>query len=96
MTDGARTVALLGSERTFADPGITAATVTTSTWVRLLPRSWSAGADQQPWFRSWLDHALSDTSPDLFAVALQYLRDQPTEMTRQASPTAATPGSDRP
>ena len=79
MTDGSRTVALLGPERIFADPGLTAATVTTSTWVRILPRSWSADADRQRWFRSWLDQALSDTSPDLFAVALQYLRGQPAE-----------------
>ena len=79
MTDGARTVALLGPERIFADPGFTAATVTTRTWVRILPRAWSAGADRQRWFRSWLDQALSDTSPDLFAVALQYLRGQVAE-----------------
>ena len=46
MTDGSRTVALLGPERIFADPGLTAATVTTSTWVRILPRSWSADADR--------------------------------------------------
>ena len=43
MTDGARTVALLGPERIFADPGFTAATVTTSTWVRILPRRLERG-----------------------------------------------------
>jgi cell wall-associated NlpC family hydrolase len=79
MTDGARTVALLGPQRTFTDPGFTAATVTTTTWVRFLPQEWLPGAERQPWFQPWLDQALRDTSPDLFAVALQYLHDQPTQ-----------------
>ena len=79
MTDGARSVALRGPQRTFADPGVTAATVASTTWVRLLPQEWSPGAEGEPWFRPWLDRALRDTAPDLFAVAAQYLRGQPTE-----------------
>ncbi|HWM59607.1 MAG TPA: NlpC/P60 family protein [Pseudonocardia sp.] len=77
MTDGARTIALLGPERIFADSDFTAATVTTTTWVRFLPQEWNPGAERQPWFQSWLAQALGDTSPDLFAVALQYLHGQP-------------------
>jgi cell wall-associated NlpC family hydrolase len=79
MTDGARTVALLGPKRTFADPDFTVATVTTTTWVRFLPQEWASGAERQPWFEPWLDQALRDTSVDLFAIALQYLRGQPAE-----------------
>jgi cell wall-associated NlpC family hydrolase len=79
MTDGARTVALLGPERTFADPDFTVATVTTTTWVRFLPQEWTSGSERQPWFAPWLDQALRDTSADLFAMALQYLRGQPAE-----------------
>jgi cell wall-associated NlpC family hydrolase len=77
MTDGARSVALLGPERVFADPDFTTATVVTTTWVRFLPREWGPDGERQPWFRPWLDQALRDTSPDLFAVALQYLHGQP-------------------
>jgi cell wall-associated NlpC family hydrolase len=79
MTDGARTVALLGPERTFADPEFTAATVTTTSSVRFLPQEWTSGAERQPWFQRWLDHTLPDTSPDLFTVAQQYLHGQPAE-----------------
>jgi cell wall-associated NlpC family hydrolase len=79
MTDGARTVAVLGPPRTFADPEFTPATVTTTVWVRLMPQEWTSGAEREPWFQPWLDQTLHDTSPDLFGVALQYLRSQPTD-----------------
>lgn len=79
MTDGARTVALLGPPRVLADPGFTTATVPTTTWVRLLPQEWSPGTERQPWFRPWLDEALRDRSPDLIAIALQYLHGQPAQ-----------------
>ena len=82
MTDGARTVALLGPERTFADPDYTAATVTTTTWIRLMPQEWTSGSERQPWFQPWLEDTLGDTSPDMFAVALQYLRGQPADTDR--------------
>ena len=82
MTDGARTVALLGPVRTFADPDFTAATVTTTAWVRLMPQEWSSGTERQPWFQPWLDHSLGDTSPDMFALAQQYLRGQPADTDR--------------
>jgi hypothetical protein len=82
MTDGARTVALLGPERTLADPTFTAASVSTTTWVRLMPQPWASGTDRQPWFQTWLDHALGDTSPDMFALAQQYLSGQPADTDR--------------
>ena len=77
MTDGARTVALAGPRRTFADPRFTTAEVTSRVWVRLLPREWVAGTEQQPWFRGWLDEHLRDRGPDVLACAAQYLAGQP-------------------
>ena len=72
LTDEARTVNLLGPTRRFAEPG-TAAGVTSQTWVRMLPGPWTAGAEREPWFRPWLDTALSDRGPDVLTVASQYL-----------------------
>jgi len=79
MTDGARTVALLGPQRTFADPDLTAATITTTTWIRLMPQEWIPGTEHEPWFQPWLDRTLGDISPDMLAVAQQYLRSQPAD-----------------
>lgn len=77
FTDGARTVAVTGTERIFEEPGYTDATVTTTTWVRLAPAPWASGAEKKPWFRSWLDRALADSSPDVLAVATEYFADAP-------------------
>jgi len=73
FTDGARTAVLSGPSRTFADPQRTSALVTTSNWVRLAPQAWQAGGEKQSWFRPWLEQALSDRSPDVLAVATQYV-----------------------
>jgi cell wall-associated NlpC family hydrolase len=72
FTDGARTVALTGPARTFAEPRFTDATVTTTTWVRLAPEVWAPGAEKAPWFAAWFEKARQDTSPDVFATAMQY------------------------
>ena len=72
FTDGARTVALTGPARTFADARFTKATVTSTTWVRLAPEPWAAGAEKAAWFGPWFATARQDTSPDMFAVAMQY------------------------
>ncbi|MCA1671666.1 MAG: C40 family peptidase [Actinobacteria bacterium] len=77
LTDGARTVNLVGPQRTFLEPDFTAATVTTHTWVRLLPGPWAPGAEQEPWFRPWLDQQLHNRDPDVLAVATEYLHHQP-------------------
>lgn len=77
LTDGSRTVALAGPRRTFAEPGATAAVVDSATWVRFVPQPWVAGADRSTWFRPWLDAALVDRSPDVLAVALEYLGTAP-------------------
>jgi cell wall-associated NlpC family hydrolase len=72
FTDGARTVALTGPVRTFAEPRFTEATITTTTWVRLAPEVWTPGAENAPWFGPWFEQARRDTSPDVFDVAMQY------------------------
>jgi cell wall-associated NlpC family hydrolase len=72
FTDGARTVALVGPSRTFSEPRFTEATITTTTWVRLAPRAWRPGAEKAAWFGPWFEKARRDTSPDVFAVAMQY------------------------
>jgi cell wall-associated NlpC family hydrolase len=72
MTDGARTVHLVGPPRVFAEPRFTDATVTTEFWVRLAPREWRAGAESEDWFVEWVDQALRDRSPDVLAVAMEY------------------------
>ena len=72
FTDGARTVALTGPARTFAEPRFTTATITTTTWVRLAPEAWTPGAEKAAWFGQWFETARKDTSPDVFDVAMQY------------------------
>lgn len=71
FTEGARTVALAGPERTF-DEATAGAAVVSSTYVRLLPEPFSGSLDKE-----WLRFALADTSPDVLAVAAQYVRGAP-------------------
>jgi cell wall-associated NlpC family hydrolase len=73
FTDGARTVQVTGPKRTFSEPATTAATVTTSVWVRLAPHAWTAGAQTQAWFQNWFPKQVGSTEPDLFGLAMQYM-----------------------
>lgn len=70
-TRGARTVTLRGPSRVLGEAGVTA-TVTTSSWVRLLPAPFAGTVDTR-----WLSAALADRSPDVLAVALQYVAGAP-------------------
>lgn len=72
FTDGSRTVVVAGPRRTFAEPATTSATVTTTSWVRLLPQPFAGTVD-----RRWLRATLQDRSPDLLAVALAYRAGEP-------------------
>lgn len=72
FTDGARTVTLAGARRTFAE-ATTTAKVSTSVWVRLLPKPFTGTVNT-----TWLSSALSDPSPDLLAIAMQYVTGAPT------------------
>ena len=73
FTVGARTVTLRGATRTFAEAGTTSATVSTRTYVRMLPRPFDGSVDT-----TWLRGALASTAPDLLAVAVQYVTGAPT------------------
>jgi cell wall-associated NlpC family hydrolase len=77
FTDGARTATLDGPVRTFHEPQFDATPVTTPVWVRLLPETWYAGAENAPWFRPWLEENLGSTEPDIFGVAAEYLDGAP-------------------
>lgn len=73
FTEGARTVTLRGPLRVFGEPATTAATVSSTTWVRLLPEPF-AGAVPVTWLRD----ALRSTAPDALAIAMQYVTNAPT------------------
>lgn len=75
FTDGARTVVLRGTSRTFAESTTTTATVTTTARVRLLPSPFTGSVDS-----AWLTTALADTSPDLLDVGLQYATGAPVRL----------------
>jgi cell wall-associated NlpC family hydrolase len=75
FTVGARTVTLRGATRVFAEP-TTPHTVTSATWVRLLPKPFGGTVDT-----AWLRGALADTSPDILATAAQYVTGAPTVRT---------------
>lgn len=68
FTDGARTVNLVGPARTFRETAFTSYTVTTTAWVRLLPAPFAGRVSE-----SWLAARLVDTSPDVLAIAFQYV-----------------------
>ncbi|MCW2622644.1 MAG: hypothetical protein JWL64_2246 [Frankiales bacterium] len=72
LTDGSRSVVLAGPDRILQEPATTAATVSSTQWVRLLPAPFAGLVDQQ-----WLAAALADRSPDLLAVASGYITGAP-------------------
>ncbi len=74
FTVGARTVTVRGTVRVFGE-STTTATVTSSTWVRLLPAPFPGSVD---W--DWLSARLADTSPDVLAVAAQYVTGAPARL----------------
>lgn len=72
FTVGARSVTVRGATRVLSEPSTTAATVTSTTRVRLLDQPFGGTVD-----RTWLTAALADTSPDLVDLATQYLPGAP-------------------
>lgn len=73
FTVGARTVTVRGVARTFSEAGTSSPTVTSRTWVRLLPQPFTGVVDF-----AWLRGALADTSPDVLATATEYVTGAPT------------------
>lgn len=72
FTDGARTVSVRGSQRTFSEPGAVQ-TVTHNIWVRLLESPFSGVVDE-----AWLQGKVADTSLDALGIAMQYISGAPT------------------
>src|SRR5262249_38232194 len=77
FTDGSRTVEVAGPKRTFREPKCTKAAVTLEVWIRLAPQEWQAGAENAAWFKDWLTKAATDTSPDVLAIAFEYVDGAP-------------------
>jgi cell wall-associated NlpC family hydrolase len=67
FTVGSRSVALRGPQRVFAE-STTTATVTTTTWVRLLTQPFTGAVDH-----GWLSGRLTDWSDDVLELARQYV-----------------------
>lgn len=72
LTDDTRTAHLQGPERTLAEPRFTPAKVVTTVYVRLIPKKWRADAVREKWFTDWFTEALTDRSPDVLAIAMEY------------------------
>ena len=71
FTDQAYTVTLNGTKRSFTEPSAKNPVITT-VWVRVLPAPFNGTVDAH-----WLSQALSDTSPDVLAIAMQYISGAP-------------------
>jgi cell wall-associated NlpC family hydrolase len=71
FTDNAYTVTLLGAQRTFSEPSAKNP-VFTKVWVRVLPAPFHETMDED-----WLSRALNDQSPDVLAIAMQYITGAP-------------------
>ena len=74
MTDGSRTVAMAGPTRAFREPGL-GTQIVSDRWVRLLPAPYDGTFDASD--RAWLSAMLSDRTPDILAVAFQYVTGAP-------------------
>ncbi len=83
LTDGSRSVVMTGPARTFSE-STTTASVTSTAWVRLLPKPFLGGVDT-----AWLTAALADRSPDVLGVATQYLTGAPTVLAADGSVLSA-------
>ncbi|MER7535804.1 NlpC/P60 family protein [Streptomyces sp. NPDC097704] len=77
MTDGARTAKLTGPARTFAEPTSTASKVSTTDWIRLMPKPWAKGAENEKWFKDWYAENADSKEDDIFAFAFQYVAGAP-------------------
>jgi hypothetical protein len=74
LTDGARTAVFRGPSRTFTEPEVTSATVTTNDWVRIAPRPWQLGGENDSVLGPWVTKALDDRTTDVLDIAMQYRR----------------------
>jgi len=78
FTNNSYSVKVKGPTRTFSEPlipettGQPQYTVTTFIWVRIMPTRFNGLVDE-----TWLDQQLSNTSPDLLAMSMQYIAGAP-------------------
>lgn len=81
LTKGSRSVVIEGSPRTFTEGSIS---VRTASWVRLLPAAYTGTVDT-----TWLAAARADASPDVLAIATQYVTGAPSVSADDGSLSAA-------
>jgi hypothetical protein len=74
LTDGARSVVLVGPTRRFEEASAKSAVVTTA-WVRVLPAPFAGTMDVAT--SDWLKAALTDARPDILALSMQYIAGAP-------------------
>ncbi len=78
LTEGARTVVFDGKKRTFSEPDNTKAVVHSHSYVRVAPKAWYAGAQDEDWFSAWFLRSLREDADDILGAAMQYLDGSPT------------------
>lgn len=74
LTDTARTAVLTGPKRTLEEPRNTDARVVTNKYVRVLPKPFKKGAQEEDWFQEWFAEAVNDRSPDALEIGTQYFQ----------------------
>ncbi|MEU5662856.1 C40 family peptidase [Streptomyces longwoodensis] len=83
FTDGARLATLTGPARTFQEPSSTSSKVSTTDWVRLMPKPWKKGSENGAWFKEWYAEYRESKEADLFATAFQYVVGAPVKKDEQ-------------
>ncbi|MFG1999451.1 NlpC/P60 family protein [Spirillospora sp. NPDC048911] len=76
LTAGTRTALVHGTKRTFREK-TTTATVATDAWVRKLRVPFTAAQIRRPAFRKELAGLIASKSPDMLAIAMQYVVNAP-------------------
>lgn len=92
LTEGARTVLIDGPVRVFSEPDNTHAVVRNTSRVRIAPRAWYTGAQDENWFADWFLAQLKTSDPDILDIAMQYLDGKPLRRDREGVPFAGDAG----
>lgn len=80
LTDGSRTVAMVGPHRRFAEPRTTGAHVDSTTWILLAPTPWASRLGSDAAYSAWFTTALANIQPgsknaggEALAIAMSYV-----------------------
>lgn len=80
LTDGSRTVAMVGPRRRFAEPRTTSAHIDSTTWVLLAPRPWAPALSGNAAYSAWFVAAHADVQTgskrkdaEALAIAMGYV-----------------------